>query len=228
MLPTESASRTFPLPHMRESRATHRGALDAARKMRSRNYYDSETGTHYNYFRDYDPTIGRYVQSDPIGLDGGLNTYAYVYDGPLQFADTDGLRPTMGTEPDPGYRWRPEPGDKQRGEVDGGCLVICLAIKMAVGTAVANDFEKLGPLMRDRSLGFGSRGTRLMIGRGGAAIGVGMRAMGKTPPGVLIGLGMSMEFCDSYCQKPQVCPVPFVSQLNNSFQGFPPLPHSRP
>jgi len=36
-------------------------------------YYDSETGNHYNYFRDYDPSTGRYVQSDPIGLRGGFN-----------------------------------------------------------------------------------------------------------------------------------------------------------
>ena len=36
-------------------------------------YYDAETGTHYNYFRDYDPHVGRYVQSDPIGLNGGAN-----------------------------------------------------------------------------------------------------------------------------------------------------------
>ncbi|WP_428624591.1 RHS repeat-associated core domain-containing protein, partial [Sedimenticola sp.] len=41
-------------------------------------YYDAETGTYYNYFRDYDPTIGRYVQGDPIGLRGDLNTYSYV------------------------------------------------------------------------------------------------------------------------------------------------------
>jgi uncharacterized protein RhaS with RHS repeats len=44
----------------------------------------------YNYFRDYDPATGRYVQSDPIGLDGGLNTYGYVGGRPLHWIDPDG------------------------------------------------------------------------------------------------------------------------------------------
>lgn len=57
-------------------------------------YYDAETGLHYNYFRDYDPSTGRYVQSDPIGLDGGLNTYLYAEANPLFYIDPDGLRPT--------------------------------------------------------------------------------------------------------------------------------------
>ncbi|MDG4552135.1 MAG: RHS repeat-associated core domain-containing protein [Candidatus Contendobacter sp.] len=35
-------------------------------------YYDAESGLHYNYFRDYDPQTGRYIQSDPIGLERGL------------------------------------------------------------------------------------------------------------------------------------------------------------
>jgi uncharacterized protein RhaS with RHS repeats len=46
---------------------------------------------HYNYFRDYEPAVGRYVESDPIGLRAGLNTYAYVYDSPLLFSDYLGL-----------------------------------------------------------------------------------------------------------------------------------------
>ena len=53
-------------------------------------YYDSETGLHYNNYRDYDPSTGRYVESDPIGLDGGLNTYGYVYQNPVNYYDPDG------------------------------------------------------------------------------------------------------------------------------------------
>ena len=53
-------------------------------------YQDQETNTHYNYFRDYEPAIGRYVQSDPIGLAGGINTYTYVGSNPLGVTDPTG------------------------------------------------------------------------------------------------------------------------------------------
>jgi RHS repeat-associated protein len=45
----------------------------------------------YNYFRDYDPATGRYVQSDPIGLAGGLNPYLYANGNPLRWIDPLGL-----------------------------------------------------------------------------------------------------------------------------------------
>ena len=58
-------------------------------------YYDAESGLHYNYYRDYDPQTGRYVQSDPIGLWGGVNTYVYVENDPLGWIDQNGLTPTV-------------------------------------------------------------------------------------------------------------------------------------
>ena len=60
--------------------------------------------THYNYFRDYDPGIGRYIQSDPIGLRGGINTYAYVDSRPLTFVDSKGLQASSPSLPWPGLR----------------------------------------------------------------------------------------------------------------------------
>jgi len=53
-------------------------------------YYDAETGKHYNYYRDYDPNVGRYIESDPTGLKGGYNTYAYGLLNSLVFVDPDG------------------------------------------------------------------------------------------------------------------------------------------
>ena len=59
-------------------------------------YLDRESGLHYNYFRTYDPSIGRYTQSDPIGLEGGVSTYGYAYQNSLRYTDPDGLNPVAG------------------------------------------------------------------------------------------------------------------------------------
>jgi RHS repeat-associated protein len=62
-------------------------------------YFDKETNLHYNYYRDYDPATGRYVQSDPIGLNGGLNTYGYADGSPTTKTDPLGLATYMCIQP---------------------------------------------------------------------------------------------------------------------------------
>lgn len=71
-------------------------------------YYDAETGLNYNYFRNYDPATGRYLQSDPIGLAAGVNTYLYVHAAPLNRIDPLGLQ---GFDPGP---FPPDPSPSGR------------------------------------------------------------------------------------------------------------------
>jgi RHS repeat-associated protein len=67
-------------------------------------YYDVETGLSYNTERDYDPATGRYLESDPIGLHGGINAYAYVGGDPLLYRDPMGLGPWEGLGG--GFSWQ--------------------------------------------------------------------------------------------------------------------------
>ena len=64
-----------------------------------------EDRKHYNYFRDYDPAIGRYLESDPIGLLGGLLTYGYTRTNAIRSMDSSGLFDVA---------WKPRSFDESR------------------------------------------------------------------------------------------------------------------
>ncbi|MDX4956363.1 RHS repeat-associated core domain-containing protein [Delftia acidovorans] len=69
--------------------------------------FDEETGLSYNLHRYYDAATGRYIQADPIGLEGGWNRFGYVANNPLNDVDPQGLHPVLARMQGLYYRYGP-------------------------------------------------------------------------------------------------------------------------
>ncbi len=89
-------------------------------------YQDTETALAQNWFRDYDSTIGRYAESDPMGLVGGVNSYAYVGNAPISKTDRQGLvelPPNVpyppGNIPGGPWTWSPDSRNSRGGDFMG-------------------------------------------------------------------------------------------------------------
>jgi RHS repeat-associated protein len=96
--------------------------------------YDPETALHYNYFRDYESSTGRYIESDPIGLKFSFNTFGYVGRTPLGDSDPFGLAPVINCE-------GTSKTDVEKGIKDmNKCLSKCLGRKGPRGAAAAEGY----------------------------------------------------------------------------------------
>jgi len=103
-------------------------------------YWDAEKHSWYNGFRDYDSTIGRYLQSDPIGVNGGVNTYNYVLGNPLILTDLLGLIPAGGYPPE-------GPGDGETSSSSACITSSAVGARNLAETAIdANDHKTLAVL----------------------------------------------------------------------------------
>ena len=77
-------------------------------------WFQAESGLHQNWMRDYDPTTGRYLQADPLGLVDGASVYGYVTQSPMMLTDPTGLESRTHPNPIPVPMW---PGENYPGQL---------------------------------------------------------------------------------------------------------------
>jgi RHS repeat-associated protein len=102
-------------------------------------WFQLETGLHYNWHRQYDPSIGRYTQADPLGFVDGPSVYGYAGGGPQRSVDPDGRQMTQRKD---GTTWDPKDG-----QCYGRCVsdkkFECLSAGLIVGSLCFGS-ERLG------------------------------------------------------------------------------------
>jgi len=160
-------------------------------------YADKETNLFYNYFRDYDAVLGRYVQSDPLGLAAGLSTYGYVEAYPIGDSDTEGLISTLALCSNPGNA--------------AACAAAGLqtAATSAMLSAGVNAGTQLATGTSMSCIDWGSVGTSAALGFvTGAPLGVAMKAQ-QLYQGLSIG---------------NIISGAARTQLSQAFMGQAPLP----
>jgi RHS repeat-associated protein len=93
-------------------------------------YFDAETGFHYNRHRYYDPDTGRYLTPDPIGLEGGLNLYVYVDGNPVNWVDPEGLNAVADTAYRSAFRGASQAGVSTAALFAGAALAVAVDLFM--------------------------------------------------------------------------------------------------
>lgn len=138
-------------------------------------YFDSESSLSYNYFRAYDPSLGRYVRSDPIGLRGGLNTYGYVNGNPLVGYDPLGLY---------GFDFEQFAEEVRQNRLDNALALGGLAATLSVGTIPKRPSELRGLGVPKEAL----NPTTGQLSRWAKRLGVrSLRIAGRTAVGIGVG-----------------------------------------